>query len=321
MMDVRLHQFCVRLQSESAVIQHYWQGLFAGWLATDSSEVEAQFQLSLVEQLPALPNVPPVFADADDLPDGVGLLSVYWEDKAVVLLHYLEGAMVHVPLAEKRPFLNGHLLPQALHYGRLEDITFTSLAPSLRRRGYFLLHAFGVCQNGRCLLIVGPSGSGKTTTGLNLVLAGWELLANDILLIEARSDGIYALPTPGGLSIREETLTLLPHCRSLVAGMPYVRQKYELTNQQVLNGHRPTPRRVSAIYFCQIEEREDVEIRPLSQAMSLARLMEQSIDRWDEAMLETHVTVLQKLSQQAAAYTLHLGRNVHQLPQLLAERP
>jgi hypothetical protein len=51
----------------------------------------------------------------------------------------------------------------------------------------------------------------------------------------------------------------------------------------------------------------------------MARLMEQSIDRWDEAMFETHMTILQELSQQAAAYTLHLGRDVARLPDLLAK--
>ena len=317
-MVVHLHRVSVYLQSEAAVVQQYWQRLFAGWLVAGSSAAQARLQLSLVEELPALPDLSPFFVDAAGLPDGVRLLAVYrWA--AGVLLHYWGGAMVHVPLAEKRPFLSGHVLPQALLYGRLEDITFTSLAPCLRRHGYFLVHAFGVGKDGRCILIVGPSGSGKTTTGLSLVLAGWELLANDILLIEARPDGIYALPTPGGFSIREETLALLPDCQSLLADAPWTQHKYELTNQQVLNGRRPEPGRVSAIYFCQVEERERAETRPLSQAVTLARLMEQSIDRWDEAMLDEHMSVLQKLSQQAEAYTLHLGRDVFRLPELLAK--
>lgn len=317
-MHVHLHRFNVQLHSEAAPIQQYWQRLFAGWL-DDSSQAQACLQLSLVEKLPAVPDLPLVFADVDDLPDGVGLLSVYKRGAGSVLLHYEAGAMVDVPLAETKSVLTGYVLPQALQYGRLEDITFTSLAPCLRRCGYFLVHAFGACQGNHCCLIVGPSGSGKTTSGLSLVLAGWELLANDVLLIEDRPDGIYALPTPGGLSIRAKTLILLPGCQPLVAGTPCVQQKYELTNQQVLNGHRPDPRRVSAIYFCQVEETEKTAMRPLSQAVALARLMEQSVDRWDEALLDGHMTILQKISQQAAAYTLYLGRDIYQLPQLLAE--
>jgi hypothetical protein len=315
-MVVHLHRVSVCLESEAAVVQQCWQRLFAGWLGADSSAVQARLQLSLVEELPALPDLSPFFVDAAGLRDGVRLLAVYgWEGG--VLLDYWGGARVQVPLAGGDPFVRGEVLPQALAYGRLEDITFTSLAPCLRRHDFFLVHAFGAARGDRCVLVVGPSGSGKTTTGLSLVLAGWELLANDILLIELRPDGVYALPTPGGLSIREETLRLLPDCRSLVSDAAWAQGKYELTNQQVLYGRRPDPRRVSAIYFCQVEERERAEIRPLSQAMALARLMEQSVDRWDEAMLDRHVGVLQELSQQVEAYSLRLGGDVWRLPELL----
>jgi hypothetical protein len=101
--------------------------------------------------------------------------------------------------------------------------------------------------------------------------------------------------------------------------MPGGHHRYELTNQQVLLGRRPEARRISAIYFCQVEGGKRTAIRPLSQALALARLMEQSIDRWDEAMLDRHMTVLQKLSEQAETYALHLGRDVLQLPELLAK--
>jgi serine kinase of HPr protein (carbohydrate metabolism regulator) len=59
-----------------------------------------------------------------------------------------------------------------LRNGRFEDVTFTSLAPLLRRHGYYLLHAFAAVKEGHAILLVGPSGSGKTTTGLHLLEAG-----------------------------------------------------------------------------------------------------------------------------------------------------
>jgi energy-coupling factor transporter ATP-binding protein EcfA2 len=204
-----------------------------------------------------------------------------------------------------------------LAYGRLEDITFTSLAPALRRCGYYLVHAFGAVRDGRCVLLIGPSGSGKTTTGLSLILEGWQLLANDTLLIEAREDGIYALSTPGGLTVRPQTLTLLPACRPLLGDAPLLHGGYTLTNQQLADP-TTTAARITAVYFCQIEDREQSVRRPLSQAVALARLMEQSVDRWDEAMLTQHIAVLHQLSQQTAAYTLHLGRDVPRLPHLFA---
>ncbi|MCB8942687.1 MAG: hypothetical protein H6658_02810 [Ardenticatenaceae bacterium] len=321
MMDLFLHRVCVRLACEAQVVQRYWQQLFADWQGDGVLGVMAQLELELVEELPVLPEVAPFFVDQGSLPDDVGLLSVYGLEGGAVLLHYWEGALVRLPLAAERPFLTGHVLTKAMGYGRLEDITFTSLAPFLRRQGYFLLHAFGVHKDGRCLLFVGASGSGKTTTGLSLLLAGWELLANDILLLERREDGVYALPTPGGLSIREGTLALLPDCGPLVAHTPCVQGKYSLTNQWFWRGHVPEAAKVTAVYFCQVEERVASAERPLSRAIAFAQLMEQSIDRWDENMLVEHITVLQHLSQQAECFTLHLGRDVPQIPALLTNKP
>ena len=300
-------------------MQAHWQRLFRGWMKDE--QADATLHLSLVDKLPELPHEPPFFVDDAGLPDDVGLLSVYEQGVDEVLLHYLDGAVVQVPLVAKRPFLTGYLLPKAVHYGRLEDITFTSLAPFLRRQGYYLLHAFGVCKDGRCLLFVGSSGSGKTTTGLSLVLAGWQLLANDILLLEARADGVYALPMPGGLTIRKGTLELLPKCQRLVTHIPCVQGKYALTNQQINMDRMPEATRVSAVYFCRIEEREMSQKRPLSSALALVHLMEQSVDRWDRQVLNKHISILEQLSQQATNFSLHLGRDVAQLPSLLTNNP
>jgi hypothetical protein len=277
-------------------------------------------QLALVETLPPLPELLPFFVDGSQLPGSMGLLSVYGQGEEV-LLHFGDGALVQVRLAAARPFLAGHILAKAVGYGRLEDITFTTLAPFLRRQGYFLIHAFGVYREGHCLLFVGASGSGKTTTGLSLVLAGWQLLANDVLLLEARPDGVYALPTPGGLSIREGTVGLLPECQTLLAEAPSVLDRYDLTNQQLWRGQVPVAARVTAVYFCQIEGGEVSVRRPLSQAVALTQLMEQSIDRWDQAMLNAHITLLHQLSQQAESFSLHLGHDVLQLPDLLTNKP
>ena len=318
-MIVNLHDLSIALHCEAQMVRDYWQQLFAGWTRVGEFNASVELHLSLVNSLPTPPEKVPFFVDTDALEVDVGLLSVYQQTHDEVLLYYKDGAVVCVPLADERPLLTGHVIAKALQYGRLEDITFTSLAPFLRRRGYYLVHAFGASKDGHCVLIVGASGNGKTTTGLSLVMAGWELLANDVLLIEVRGDGVYALPTPGGLSIREETLDLLPACTKLISDTPNVQGKYNLTNQHVWQKHVPKAARITAVYFCQIEERMVSQKRPLSPAFALAHLMEQSIDRWDEKMLKGHITVLEKLSQQSACFTLHLGKDVPNLPYLLAE--
>ena len=73
--------------------------------------------------------------------------------------------------------------------GRFEDLTTMALAPVLRRRGIYLIHAFSAAANGQALLLCGASGSGKTTTGLALCAAGMQLLANDIAALRRTGTG------------------------------------------------------------------------------------------------------------------------------------
>ncbi len=328
-MFLSLHNLTIQLQSEDTAIQEGWQALFNAWPLAETAPAAADLGLwlSLVDALPPLPDTPPFFSDSQHgriLPDTVEILSVYQGDGEWVRLHYLDGALVDVPLyktsSPTMPGARGCLVARAMAYGRFEDITFTSLAPLLRRQGYFLVHAFAAAKDGRAVLIVGPSGSGKTTTGLSLLLAGWRLLANDVLLLQERADGIYALPTPGAIGIRPQTLNLLPELRDWVGELSSPGQT-DIT-QSLLNVIKwSEPARVTAVAFPHVEQRQESRLAPKNRAICLAQLMAESIDQWDTAMLLPHMTLLQQLSQQAAAFNLLLGQDMAQLAGIMAELP
>ena len=318
-MFLTLHDLTIQLQSDNAVINRQWRQLFMGWPLTDSSAAapDMVLQLSLADALPALPDSPPYFED------NLGVLAVYQGAGEMARLHYLDGALVDVPLLEPEPgrFLyaptaRGWLTQRALDYGRFEDITFTSLAPLLRRRGYFLVHAFAAAKNGRALLIVGPSGSGKTTTGLSLLLAGWKLLSNDVLLLKEQPDGVYALASPGAIGIRPQTLDLLPKLRDMVGDL-VIQGQTDVTQALLEIVDWSAAAKVTAVAFPHIEQRSQSVLSPQNRAVCLAQLMAESVDQWDAALLTAHMTILQKLSQQAAPHILLLGRDVERLPTLL----
>ncbi len=314
-MFLTLHDLTIQLTSDNAAINQQWQQLFMGWPLADSAVTapDMVLQLSLVEKLPPLPDSPPYFED------NLGVLAVYRGDGEMARLHYLDGALVDVPLGNQTtiPTASGFLTQQALDDGRFEDITFTSLAPLLRRRGYFLVHAFAAVRDGRALLIVGPSGSGKTTTGLSLLLAGWELLSNDVLLLKERPNGVYAFASPGAIGIRPKTLDLLPKLRDMVGDL-VIEGQTDVTQALLEIVNWSEAARVTAVAFPRIEGREQSVLSPQNRAVCLAQLMAESADKWDAELLAAHMTILQKLSQQATPYTIHLGRDVERLPALLA---
>jgi hypothetical protein len=325
-MLLRLHRVLIHLQSDNELIKSCWQQLFAGWPSLDDTyghkrPADVCLRLTLTNTLPILPDDPPFFTNDDMRSEGVGLLSVYDRSGDDVLLHFLDGALVTVPLYLEKPSsiptITGFITEAAIDHGRFEDITFTSLAPLLRRQDYYLVHAFAASKDGQAVLIVGPTNSGKTTTGLSLLMGGWKLLSNDILLLEQRPEGVYALPTPGGFSIRPFSLTLLPALEAIINDTPLIQGRYNLTNQQLAGDIWSESARVSIIYFPQIEDEISTGWQPVSRGICLALLMEESIDHWDRAMFSTHVDMLKNLCQQTTPYTLHLGQDIKQLPQLL----
>lgn len=313
-MLLQLHHMRVLLESGDETIRQQWQALFGSWLQHSSGSVDMKLRLRMQPALPHLPETEPFFQDTHPLRDGTGILSVYRHPGGNVLLHFLDGALVKVPLVpHPAPTADGIVVPHAIEYGRFEDITFTSLAPLLRRQGYFLVHAFAASKEGRCALIIGPTGSGKTTTGLALVLNGWALLANDIVLLQERNGEIYALPTPGIINIRPPTVSLLPQLHPILARHKPVIGRYNLSGDDMVNGRWSPPCPITHLYFPFVEKRPHTTLHHQNRAVALARLMSESMDRWDEKTLPHHATFLQKLVRQATAYALHAGQDMGQL--------
>lgn len=305
-MHLLLHNLHVHVTTDHPQIQRQLHDILAGWPPTRNSPVaDLTFRLRLADTLPPLPKAAPTFTDGNDR-----ILHVYQTNDDEAWLHYLDGALVRVPLAGETNIVGVITAALLETNGRLEDILYTSLAPLLRRRGLFLAHAFAASKNGRCLLLIGPSRSGKTSTGLNLLLHGWELLANDVVLLHQSNDGVYALPTPGTLGIRPPTFALLPRLQERLAE---------------INGRWAAPNRVTALLFPQIMETTDdgrhkhrsvakTAVFPHNRAIALTQLMAESMDRWDTPTLASHLTLLQQLCQQATTHQLHLGRDIDAIP-------
>ncbi len=317
LMFLTLHDLCIELSSSSDHARAQWQQLFAGWLQPKAAAVHARLHLSVQDELPDLPATTPYFSDALHLTAEPGILTVYRDGDEGVWLHYLDGALVYVPMRNAAGnAIRGVILLRAMDNGRFEDVTFTSLAPALRRHGYFLVHAFAASKNGRCALIVGTTNSGKTTTGLNLLLNGWQLLANDIVLLQQRGREVHALPTPGIVNIRPRTVTLLPQLRPLLASKQIMYGQYNITGEELVNGRWSAPCPVTHIYFPYIEPRPHSTRHERNRAVALAHLMAESMDRWDEDTLPEHLNLLQRLVRQANAYEIHLGQDMTQIPPL-----
>jgi hypothetical protein len=142
-------------------------------------------------------------------------------------------------------------------------------------------------------------------------------LANDVVLIKEEGGLICALPTPGGIGIEAKSYSLLPNLPKQPDEQGEHHEKRYLPATRIVKEWATSSAPISRILFPLIEESCEIELQAVPDAVTLARLLEGSVDRWDSSSLENHVHLLAALSRQATGYDLRLNRALERLPAIL----
>ncbi len=284
--------------------------LLAGWAQLFDREIALAARLpsdrgpditlsaAVVARLPAVPQRAP----RSQTETGV----TFFDSAAGGILRLVRPAQITFNFAQSEAAVS--LTAPLLAAGSLEDITMIALAPFLRRHGYHMVHAFAAAS-GTAVLLCGPSGSGKTTTGLALLQHGWRYLANDVTLLREEQGRVQACPSPGAVNIHPHSLDLLPQYgrRLGETRTANVSEKYLLPRTALLgDAVAQSPAVVSAILFPSIAAGDALQISKLPSAIGLARLIEESVDRWDEAAVADHLDLLALVSRQAQFFDLQM---------------
>jgi len=230
----------------------------------------------------------------------------YYETPGGGILDLARPARIHFDfLAGQSRIL---LTRSILDTGNLEDVTMIALAPFLRRRGFYMAHAFAVAGD-TALLLSAPSGGGKTTTGLALVQQGARYLANDVTLLYSDSGPIKAYLSPGAVNVHPHTFSLLPDFgERLPAGEAAGQSgKVVLTRGMLFeSGQLGEAYPVQAILFSSITEQSGCSLHDIPAAVGMARLIEEGVDQWDRPTYDDHLSFLTALSRQVRFYDLRL---------------
>lgn len=326
--DILLYEFRLRFSCSdrellAAVLRHF-QDWPPAACPKPSQPIELLLRFERVRFLPEPSQMPVYFSDTRQAGSEVGALSARRLSKDRLQLRFHQVAQVELslnaPLPGSHCAIDAVVTEQALAHGLLEDVLMTSLAPQLRRQGYYLIHAFAACKDGQSLLLVGESGSGKTTSGLSLLLKGWQLLSNDAILVQRRAPGICALPTPGVFNIRRGATSLLPELSTVLRQDGRTGGGLAPAQPLLLGGSWGESAPVQLILFPHVGGASRTALAPLQRAICLARLTAQSIDRWDASKLPDHVGILEGLTSQALPFTLDLGPDVADLPEMIEKK-
>lgn len=277
--------------------------------APDGTAIE--IELTVVDKAPAAPDMPMVSTGPD--------VTYFRQDDVLVVLFPGWGSL-RVHLIHER--IQGVMTRAAINtYGIFEDMILIALAPLLRRRGYYTVHAFAAAVAGRAILILGDTGAGKTTTGISLLSSGAQLVANDTPLLRIAADGAPTLHAyPGLLSAYPDSLARFPQLQHLqLAGKQLDGSaKISFAADAVWPDVWAWRAQPAALVFPQITSGlERSHLRAVTSLNALRRLISQSIEDWDVETIPSHLRALSQLVQQIPAYQLYLAPDIQQLPDLL----
>lgn len=313
-MRVILHDLLLELDSRAPEVRQGWKDIFDQELADAAPPSEHQPDLRLsaeiVDELPSPARIGAITTVMLKERSGQGFLSATEYQQGAVGLRLARPAQIEFDFGTAVPQAHILLTPAIVTDRHLEDVTLIGMAPLLRRRGLFLVHAFAVCWDEKAALIVGPSGSGKTTTGLAALFGGWQFLANDAALLQQKEGVIWAMPSPGPFNIAPETVSLLPRLhRLLPADWESFTAKAMVPRRKILNSEQygeSAP--VTAVFFPTLAGNSHFNARRIPAAIGLARMLEESVDRWDAPTMDKHLELLAMLAEQARFFEISIPR-------------
>ena len=180
-------------------------------------------------------------------------------------------------------------------------ILFTlPLIEMLRRRGFYNIHAAGLCRGADAVLLAGASGAGKSTLTLAMTRAGWGYLGDDMLFL--KKDGVEVFGFPEGIDCFSENgarSTKLHLAPETAFGTVVLRNA--------------TPR---ALLFPRIAHVPETVTKPMSPEEAFLQLAP-NVLMTDRAACETHFHVLASLVARIPAFSLHTGTDLTQAARVI----
>jgi hypothetical protein len=209
--------------------------------------------------------------------------------------------------------------PDALHPDVCTSFFHYALTELLKRNGLFTVHATALEHQGRGVLIPGYSGQGKTTSFLSLLRSGFRYLSDDYPLLRDRGTHMELLAFPMKIDVTDRTIEFFPELRNAAPGILQqgIYKKFFQAEDLYADsiGNSCTP---AMIIFPHVVDMPHSCLEPLPKSRALEAIMPQGLLVYDQAVARREFQVLSRLVQQVDCYRLHFGRDILDLPKLIA---
>jgi hypothetical protein len=209
--------------------------------------------------------------------------------------------------------------PDAMHPDVCTSFFHYALTELLKRQDLFTVHATALELHGHGILIPGYSGQGKTTAFLSLLRSGFRYLSDDYPLLRDRGTHMELLAFPMKIDVTDRSVAFFPELRNAAPGVLQqgIYKKFFQAEDVYADsiGDSCTP---AMILFPHVVDMPHSCLELLPKSRALEAIMPQGLLVYDQAVARREFQVLSRLVQQVGCYRLHFGRDVLDLPKLIA---
>lgn len=242
-------------------------------------------------------------------------LSVYESDGAT-LFCYHRWVEFHVDAALHRVTC---LVHPALDE-KLIQYLFLGLVVSfvLHQRGCHNLHAAAVKVEDEAVAFIAPTGGGKSTLTAYFLSAGHALVSEDLLPLQLRNGGVWALAGPPQLRLWPDTVAKL---RGNLKALPHDvlqtgKRQLWLPLSERFYSREPLPLRM--IYFIERSQEQEARLTPLSQREIFLELVGSAFGNFllDRKHLARQMVCFAQIVSTLTCRRLHVPSDFEVLPSI-----
>jgi len=134
----------------------------------------------------------------------------------------------------------------------------SALGALLFQRGYLVLHGNAVRIGNQCMVCVGPSGAGKSTLAAGFMQRGYDVLADDVVPLDAECRAIPGFPR---LKLWRDTIDLLEIDAS---PLKRIRPQTEKFNFPLVRRFAKRPLPIRWVYILGTHTQSDTRFEPIA---------------------------------------------------------
>jgi len=170
------------------------------------------------------------------------------------------------------------------------------IAIALRQRGFLPLHASCIARDGRAIAFVGASGWGKSTTALYFAQHDYDIVGDDITVVDVNGPVPQVRPGPSHVKLETASIRALFGKKDVSSSRAHGRTKKRLLHD--VTSRARGSHELAAIYLLEGERRPETQVVPLparQQLIELLRHTRGSRIEWNVAFKKNHLAQCERV--------------------------